>query len=224
MKKIVVIVAGGTGSRMGKDVPKQFLLLKNKPILWHSIHTFLSAFDDMQIVVVAHKDHFEKTQEIIDSFNANERISLAAGGATRYDSVKSGLQKIAEPAIIFVHDAVRCLVSETLIRSCFQQALEKGSAVPAVISTDSIRIEIGTENKFIDRETVRIIQTPQTFRSEILLPAFEQPYNMVFTDEANVVEHSGKPVFLIEGNYANIKITRPVDIAIAEFYMNAPLL
>lgn len=220
MKKIAVIVAGGTGSRMGKDIPKQFLLLNEKPILWYSIRAFLQAFEDMEIIVVAHQDHLERTQQIIDLFQERNKILLVTGGDTRFASVKNGLEQIHAPAVVFVHDAVRCLVSQKLISSCFEQAVEKGSAVPAVVSTDSIRVEEGAENKLVDRESVRIVQTPQTFRSEILLPAFAQPYSAFFTDEANVVEHSGQQVHLIEGDYANIKITRPVDMAIAEFYLS----
>jgi 2-C-methyl-D-erythritol 4-phosphate cytidylyltransferase len=130
--------------------------------------------------------------------------------------VQYGLKEVKENSVVFVHDAVRCLVSVPLIQRCYKQAVEKGSAVPAVAATDSIRILNGVHHHVADRQQVRIIQTPQTFLSEIILPAFEQEYNNVFTDEATVVEAYGTIIFLTEGEYENIKITRPVDMMIAE--------
>jgi 2-C-methyl-D-erythritol 4-phosphate cytidylyltransferase len=126
------------------------------------------------------------------------------------------LKLIDKNAIVFVHDGVRCLVDESLIKRCYSQAVETGSAIPAVAATDSIRIVDGVNNKVADRNNVRIIQTPQTFQSNLLLEAFEQEFNQGFTDEATVVEAMGKPVFLCDGDYNNIKITRPIDLLIAE--------
>jgi 2-C-methyl-D-erythritol 4-phosphate cytidylyltransferase len=130
--------------------------------------------------------------------------------------VQNGLKHVSEPSIVFVHDAVRCLASTNLIQRCYNQAREKGSAIPAVSATDSIRIEEGEEHHIIDRTKVRIIQTPQTFKSEILLPAYQQEYQTSFTDDASVVEARGNKVFLIDGEYDNLKITRPIDIFLAE--------
>jgi 2-C-methyl-D-erythritol 4-phosphate cytidylyltransferase len=216
MKKYAVIVAGGSGTRMGNIVPKQFLLLKGKPLLWYTINSFLRAFDDMEIILVLPKDHLVKGERIVSQLNAQGRITLAHGGITRFDSVKEGLKMVKEESIIFVHDGVRCLVSVPLIKRCYKQALEKGSAIPAVAATDSIRIVKNGTHYVKDRQQVRIVQTPQTFLSTILLQAFEQPFNESFTDEATVVEASGKEVFLTEGEYDNIKITRPIDLLIAE--------
>ena len=182
MKKIAVIVAGGSGSRMGGAVPKQFLLLKRKPLLWYSINNFLMAYDDMQVIVILPEEHLEKGEELIKMFDSTANITTTVGGNTRFDSVKNGLQLIKEPAIIFVHDGVRCLPTAGLIKRCYKQALVKGSAIPAVAATDSIRIAEGEQSFVADRNKVRIIQTPQTFQSEILLPAFEQTYNEKFTD------------------------------------------
>ena len=126
------------------------------------------------------------------------------------------MQLVNEPAVIFVHDAVRCMVSTQLIQKCFEQTLEKGSAVPAIAATDSIRMIEGNTHRVADRNLIRIIQTPQTFMSTLLLPAFEMDYRDAFTDEATVVEASGKNIELIEGEYENIKITRPTDLLIAE--------
>jgi 2-C-methyl-D-erythritol 4-phosphate cytidylyltransferase len=216
MQKIAVIVAGGMGQRMGTAVPKQFLLLHGKPILWYTLQRFLSIWDDLHVVLVLPKEHQAEGVKIVESLQASHRVSVAEGGDTRFQSVKNGLSLIKEPAVIFVHDGVRCLLSSELIKRCYEQALEKGSAIPAVAATDSIRIVEGEGHYVADRNLVRIIQTPQTFLSDLLLPAFQQSYQASFTDEATVVEASGKKVFLIEGEYTNLKITRPEDLQIAE--------
>ena len=191
-------------------------LLKDKPVLWYAIDAFFRAYDDMEIILVLPEAHFVKGRGIIAQFNYSERIVLAAGGNTRYQSVKNGLQLIKEESVVFVHDGVRCLISVPLIQRCYNQAILKGSAVPAVAATDSIRIFSDGKHYVEDRQQVRIIQTPQTFLSSIILPAFEQEYSEVFTDEATVVEANGTAIFLTEGEYDNIKITRPVDLMIAE--------
>lgn len=219
MQKIAVIVAGGTGQRMGAEIPKQFLLLNGKPLLYYTIQRFLEAWLDLQIILVLPEAHIAAGNEIIIDLKADERVKITAGGDSRFQSVKNGLSLIKEPAVIFVHDGVRCLVSNDLIKRCYQQTLDKGSAIPAIAATDSIRITNNNHNEVIDRNRVRIIQTPQTFLSEILIPAFDKPYEERFTDEATVVEASGKEVFLVEGAYTNIKITRPADLLIAEQIM-----
>jgi len=216
MNKYAVIVAGGTGTRMGNIIPKQFMLLKGKPVLWYTIDSFMRAYDDMQIIVVLPKDHLIKGERIVSQFNNSTRIKIVAGGITRFDSVKEGLKLVKEESVVFVHDGVRCLISVPLIRRCYNQALEKGSAIPAVAATDTIRIIENGAHYVSDRQQVRIIQTPQTFLSSIILPAFEQKYDKDFTDEGTVVEASGKEIFLTEGEYDNIKITRPLDLLVAE--------
>ncbi len=220
MRKYAVIVAGGMGARMGADKPKQFLLLKDKPILWHTLEQFLKAYTDLQIILVLPEAFLGIGIEILPSLKDRERVQIITGGTTRFDSVKNGLSVIHRNGIVFVHDAVRCLVSVDLIHRCYEQALEKGSAIPAVAATDSIRIVEGYANVVVDRTRVRIIQTPQTFQTELLLPAFQRSYDPSFTDEATVVESTGIPVFLIEGEYSNIKITRPIDLIIAESILN----
>ncbi len=216
MKKYAVIVAGGSGQRMGAAIPKQFLQLQGKPLLWHSLDIFLQAFDDIQIILVLPKENIAEGEQIINELKADNRITITTGGQTRFHSVKNGLGLVAEPSVVFVHDGVRCLVSKALIHRCYEQALIKGSAIPAVAATDSIRIVSGDDHTVADRNQVRIIQTPQTFLSSLLLPAFNAAYNASFTDEATVVEAAGEKVFLIEGEYENSKITRPVDLLIAE--------
>lgn len=216
MHKYAVIVAGGIGVRMGAVKPKQFLELKGKPILWHTIQQFLDAFNDLHIILVLPKEYIGEGIEILPLLKDRERVEIVVGGATRFDSVKMGLSIIHKPGIVFVHDGVRCLVSVDLIQRCYRQAVEKGSAIPAVSATDSIRIINGDSNSVVDRDHVRIIQTPQTFQTSILLPAFEQAYHESFTDEATILEAIGVNVHLIEGEYNNLKITRPIDLLVAE--------
>jgi 2-C-methyl-D-erythritol 4-phosphate cytidylyltransferase len=216
MKKIAIIVAGGIGTRMGNTLPKQFILLNNKPVLYYTLKTFLDSYTDLQIVLVLPLDYTDMGQEIIDAYFDKNRIRIAAGGETRFQSVKNGLALIEDEAIIFVHDGVRCLVSKTLIHRCYEQAVETGTAIPAITSKDSIRLLTEEGNEAFDRSNVKLIQTPQTFHSKILLPAFQIDYKDKFTDEATVVEAYGIKVSLVEGEENNIKITRPLDLIIAE--------
>jgi 2-C-methyl-D-erythritol 4-phosphate cytidylyltransferase len=217
MDKYAVIVAGGSGLRMGSAVPKQFLELRGKPLLWYTLNTFLQSFDDLQIILVLPSSYLSQGEMLRKLFlEKSDRIVVTAGGETRFHSVQNGLQLVSEPSIVFVHDGVRCLVSRELVRSCYEQAVEKGSAIPAVMATDSIRIVSGSGHVVADRNQIRIIQTPQTFQSAILLPAFTQLYEDAFTDEATVVENAGTAVQLIAGEYENIKVTRPTDLLVAE--------
>jgi 2-C-methyl-D-erythritol 4-phosphate cytidylyltransferase len=220
MKKFAVIVAGGSGVRMGTDTPKQFLLLNNKPVLWHTINSFFNAYDDIKIILVLPQEHLEKGEILRNEFaNSMHQIMIVAGGQTRFHSVQNGLKLVEENAVVFVHDGVRCLVTKDLIERCCEQALQLGSAIPVVAATDSIRILEDEHHKVVNRNDVRMIQTPQTFLSNILLAAFAQPFNESFTDEATVVEANGQQVFLCEGDYNNIKITRPVDLLVAQNYL-----
>jgi len=216
MKKYAVIVAGGSGLRMGTAVPKQYLLLRDKPVLWYTLNAFLNAYDDIDIILVLHEDYVEKGLEIVRSTHSSKRIWITEGGETRFHSVQNGLKHIQQHSVVFVHDAVRCLVTTELIHHCYEQTLQQGNAVPAVAAVDTIRIESALGNEQIDRNRVRIIQTPQTFYSDMIKAAFEQDYNDAFTDEASVVERLGVKINLVEGDYSNIKITKPVDLLMAE--------
>jgi 2-C-methyl-D-erythritol 4-phosphate cytidylyltransferase len=219
MKKTAIIVAGGTGQRMGTTLPKQFLAIEGKSILLHTIDQFISAFSDINFVIVLPADYIHEGENLIAASGLVHSFLFVAGGDTRFQSVKNGLAQADPASIVFVHDAVRCLLTPDLIQRCYQQAVEKGSAIPAVSSTDTVRIIEGTKHHVVDRANVMMIQTPQTFNAVILKKAFEQVYQPSFTDEANVLEASGKEVYLIEGEHENIKITRPLDLAIAEYIL-----
>ncbi len=215
MQKYAIIVAGGTGTRMGSEIPKQFMSLKGKPVLWYTLQAFIDAYEDMQIILVLPESHIETGQAIARKFPFN-RIRITTGGQERFHSVKNGLRLVDAHSLVFIHDGVRCMVTPQLIRRCGEAALENDNAIPSIAATETIRIETSNGNEFIDRNRVRIIQTPQTFFSNVIKEAFEQPYNKSFTDEANVVEKMGVKINLIEGESTNIKITRPIDLLIAE--------
>lgn len=219
MKKIALIVAAGNGSRMNSDIPKQFLLLNNKPVLYYSIKAFLDSYDDLEIILVLPEEHIAKGQEIIDGYFDSSKIKITAGGRTRFHSVQKGLSLINDEAIIFVHDGVRCFLTKDLITRCYDSAVEFGTAVPVIDSADSVRMITKNGNKIIDRNKVKLVQTPQTFHSKILLPAFEIDYKDVFTDEASVVEAFGLKINLVEGEKNNIKITTPQDLELAKLLL-----
>lgn len=216
MKRYAVIVGAGSGQRMGSATPKQFLMLHRKPVIWYTIQAFLHAYPDINIILVLPEERMDQAKKLLNEFADNKKIHFLSGGSTRFHSVQKGLKLVVNDAIVFVHDAVRCLVSTELIRRCSEQALIKGSAIPAITATDSIRIVEGENHYPADRNNIRIIQTPQTFLSNILLPAYGQDYDPAFTDEATVVEAYGSEIHLIEGEVGNIKITRPLDLIIAK--------
>jgi 2-C-methyl-D-erythritol 4-phosphate cytidylyltransferase len=225
MKKIALIVAGGNGTRMNNEIPKQFLFIKNKPVLYYSIKAFFDAYEDIEIILVLPQEHIGKGQEIIDGYFDSDKFKIAPGGRTRFHSVQNGLSLVDDKeAIIFVHDAVRCLISSALIHRCYETALKTGTAIPAVACRDSVRILTDDVSKAVNRDLVRLIQTPQVFHSKILLPAYAIDYKDQFTDEATVVEAFGLKVNLIEGEKENIKITVPSDLFAAEFTLEERLL
>ena len=203
------------GVRMGGTVPKQFLLVQDKPVLYYTLNTFLETYPDLDVILVLPVDYTDMGQEIIDAYFDKDRIRITAGGDTRFQSVKNGLALVEEESIIFIHDGVRCLVSPALIRRCYEQALETGTAIPVVPSKDSVRLLVEDGNEVVDRNRVMLVQTPQTFHSKLILPAFQIDYKDRFTDEASVAEAFGLKVSLVEGEENNIKITRPVDVIIA---------
>jgi len=214
MKKHAVIVAGGTGVRMGVPQPKQFLEIAGEPIIIHTLRAFAKAFSDIQLTVVLPANHLQEGAALIAS-KLDIPVQLVAGGETRFHSVQNGLATVKEDAVVFVHDAVRCLVSTDLIQICYQNALVAGTAVPVLKSSDSIRFMEQGKHRVLNREQVLLVQTPQVFLSTLILPAFQVSYDVSFTDEATVVERAGHIVNLVEGEESNIKITRPVDLRIA---------
>ena len=181
----------------------------------------MQAYDDLQIILVLPEEHIAAGQEIIDAFFDYSRIQITIGGRTRFHSVQNGLQLVNEESIVFVHDAVRCLVSVNLIHRCYDAAIENGSAIPVIGSKDSVRLITAENNEALERTAVKLVQTPQTFHSKILLPAYQIDYKDKFTDEATVVEAFGLKVKLVAGEENNFKITMPVDLIVAEHLLSA---
>ena len=216
MDKYAIIVAGGTGVRMGSNIPKQFMLLNDKPVLWHTLTTFLNSYGDLKVMLVLPEMYFETGQNVIASIPDKYRITLIPGGATRFHSVQQGLREVPPNSMVFIHDAVRCLATANLIHRCYDETLKYANAIPAIPLTDSIRVETAKGSETIDRKKLRAVQTPQTFFSDAIKSAFLQDYQEGFTDEASVAESVGQPIHLVEGEITNIKITRPIDLLIAE--------
>ena len=218
--KYAVIVAGGVGTRMKSSVPKQFLLLNEKPILYHTIKAFQKNISDIKIILVLPEAYLSQ-QDYIHTLSDNiQDILLVSGGITRFQSVKNGLNAIQTDGIVFIHDGVRPFISSHLLENCYQTALEKGNAIPCILIKDSLRKIHSNQNEYANREDFRAIQTPQTFQIAQIKKAFEQPYQTSFTDEASVLESMGEKINLIDGIDENIKITNPFDLKIAEIIIN----
>src|ERR1700748_1734457 len=200
---------------MGTAVPKQFLPLNGKPIIYYPIRTFLETFPKGKVILVLPENHFSHANDLLLSFQNNIELSIVAGGLTRFHSVQNGLKEV-EDGIVFVHDGVRPFINKELLLRCYNKALTNGSAIPTIPVTDSIRQWDGNFYKAIDRSRLRSMQTPQTFKASLLKQAFEQDYNDTFTDEATILEYIGVGVHFVEGLRTNIKITTPEDMAIAE--------
>ncbi len=222
MKKYAVIVAGGQGTRMNAETPKQFMMLNNKPLLYYTVKTFLETYPDISIILVLPEEHLELGKEIVDAYFDAGSILITNGGRSRFHSVQNGLQHVLEESIVFVHDAVRCLLSAALLGRCYDAALEFGTAIPVVHCTDSVRLMTDEGNEVVNRAQLRLVQTPQTFHSKIILPAFAGiDLKDYFTDEATVVEAFGLKVHLVEGEERNIKITKPIDLLVAAQLMQS---
>jgi 2-C-methyl-D-erythritol 4-phosphate cytidylyltransferase len=215
ISKYVIIVAGGSGSRMQSAVPKQFLLVNGLPVLMHTMFAFYNSQAKPNIILVLHADFHAYWNELCTAHNFTLPHLLVAGGETRFHSVKNGLDKIecTDDALIAVHDAVRPLTSATIIETSYKHTLEYGNAVTSVKSRDSIRQMINGKSVSLLRDEIYLVQTPQTFKAGLLKKAYKQPFNSKFTDDASVVEELGVEIQLTEGDHENIKITFPEDIA-----------
>ena len=216
MQRSTIIVAGGAGKRMGGTVPKQFMPLKGRPVLCWTIEAFHRADPSMPIIVVLPKDQEHAWIDLCTEHGFELAHRVVHGGAERYHSVRNGLAAAGDTSLVAVHDGVRPLVDGDLIERCFRSAEEHGAAIPALAITSSVRVEEGGTNRAIDRSTLRAVQTPQCFRTELLRKAFELPYDPAFTDEATLVERMGVGIHLVEGDERNLKITTPLDLRMAE--------
>lgn len=218
-----IIVAGGTGSRMQHDLPKQFIKLAGKPILMHTIERFYTYNPRIRIVVVLPEDQLEVWKELCQQHAFNIFHLTVKGGSTRFGSVKNGLGLVQGEALVAVHDGVRPFVTAAIIEQAFRVAEEKGNAVVAVSPKDSIRELTQEGSHSVPRGNYKLVQTPQCFKASLLRRAYEQQEQDWFTDDASVVELLGEGIALVEGSYRNIKITTPEDMVLAEAFVKQSL-
>jgi len=216
MKKYIVIVAGGKGKRMEEEQPKQFLEIGTLPILMRTFHAFSFLADTAEFILVLPTDSIDYWKQLCQKYSFTLPHQIAEAGPKRFHSVKSALKFIPDGVLLAIHDAVRPFVSKQIIEDCFTMAERKGNAVPVTAVDESIRELSGTLNKTINRNKLRLVQTPQVFQSSIIKRAYQQPYNEIFTDDATVLENLGKQIFLVDGERKNIKITNQVDLLLAQ--------
>lgn len=217
MKKSAVIVAGGIGIRMHAGIPKQFLILAGKPLLMHSMLTFSRTYPGINLVLALPSDQFSSWDSLCKEYNFHLPHLLVSGGNTRFHSVKQALAAIPDEGLVAIHDGVRPLVSEVLIRNAFQTAEDLGNCIPVLPLTESLRMMIGPLNQPVDRTAYRVVQTPQVFHAAVIKKAYDQPFQKHFTDDAMVAENMGETIHLIPGDPVNLKITHPYDLAVAEY-------
>ncbi len=216
----VIIVAGGSGTRMKSKVPKQFLLLAEKPLLLYSLEAFARFDPNIHLVLVLPEVFYSRWEDIVTQYNFSIPHTIIAGGETRFQSVKNGLKDLNQDGLVAIHDGARPLLSQALICRTFDTATTFGNAIPVVPVSESMRILEEAESRPVDRARYRLVQTPQVFQIPLIRQAYRQNYDPRFTDDATVIEATGETVHLVEGDPVNIKITHLSDLAQAEFLMN----
>lgn len=205
---------------MGYSIPKQFIDLNYKPILMHTIQKMHQILDHSEIILVLPKAEFKNWSNLCQKHQFNINHKLVEGGNTRFESVSNALKKVNEKSVVAVHDGVRPLVKNSVVNECMQIAQEKGTAIPIIAIEESLRQKTDIGSVVVNRDEYLIVQTPQCFRSELLLEAYQQDYSATFTDDASIVEAMGIEIQLIQGNKENIKITTPEDLKKAQVYIN----
>lgn len=219
-KHTILIVAGGRGTRMGGPQPKQFLELAGRPVLMHTLEAFDRWDASARLIVVLPEDQIDTWKRLCEAHVFGRIHRVVAGGETRFHSVRNGLGAVASDGLIAVHDGVRPLVAPSVIAACFAAAADGGAAVPVVPVVESVReVDADGGSRPVDRARLRVVQTPQVFRADVLRAAYCLPYDPRFTDDASVVEASGVAVRLVPGNRENIKLTTPMDLLLAEQLM-----
>jgi len=216
MKLYALIVAGGSGRRMGTDIPKQFLEIAGKPILMHTIERFYDFDESIEIITVLPENQLLFWSELKEKYSFSIQHKIVRGGETRFFSVKNGLEFVDPSGLVAIHDGVRPLVSNDTIRRCFESADKYGNCIPVISPSDSLRMITQEGNRPVDRMQFKQVQTPQVFKSELIKKAYQQEYQPDFTDDATVLERIGEKINMVEGNRENIKITNPHDMIIAQ--------
>lgn len=212
MELYALIVAGGSGKRMGADIPKQFLELAGRPVLMHTIERFKSFNEAIEIITILPENQLRYWCELQEKYSFKVPQTLVKGGSSRFYSVKNGLKFVNVPGLVAIHDGVRPFVSIDTIRRCFETAEKFGNAIPSVFPVESLRLLTDEGNMYLNRLHVKQIQTPQVFNAQLIKQAYLQEYRPEFTDDATVLESTGEKINLIDGNRENIKITNPEDL------------
>lgn len=215
-KIYIVLVAGGKGTRLGSETPKQFHVVAGKPLVMHTFDAFSLFFGKAEFLLVLPELEIGRWKHLCVDYDFQLPHTIVEGGPTRYHSVKNALARVKEKGLVFIHDAVRPLVSEDTLLDCLQVARIHGSAIPVVPLADSLRRVENGISRAVDRNRYRLVQTPQVFRSDILKKAYLQAYRDTFTDDSSVVENTGQPLHLVNGNPENIKVTCPGDLGYVE--------
>ena len=219
MMKTALIVAAGKGARMGSETPKQFLPLAGRPILIRTIEAFAHYSKDLQIILVLNPALTNLWKELCLQYAFGMEYHLADGGPERFHSVKNGLDKVPEASLVAIHDGVRPLVNQRLIDDSFRLAKQYGSAVPVMPLNETIREIKHGSSRLVDRSSLFSVQTPQTFRADMIKKAYEQEFRQEFTDDAAVLESTGQRIHFFPGDPRNIKITRQQDLELAHSWM-----
>ena len=226
-RRYVIIMAAGSGTRMGGPLPKQFLDLGGKAVLQHTIETFLEACPGISVVTVLNADYIEYWRNYCLKRNFTCPQITVAGGITRFHSVRNALEKIPDGALVAVHDGVRPLVSPSLVAEMFEKVADVPALIPVVPCVDTLKVlqKSGDELRTVDgavadRSVLYAAQTPQVFHSEILKSAYALPYDTMFTDDASVVQKYGKSLSYLIGERLNIKITTQEDLMLARAVMS----
>ncbi len=215
MQLYVVIVAGGSGKRMGAEIPKQFLELAGRPVLMHTIERFRAFSESIEIITVLPENQLRNWIELQKKYSFTIQQTIVKGGSTRFNSVRNGLRFVNIPGLVAIHDGVRPFVSLDTIQRCFLAAEKFGNAIPAISPVESLRIINGNDSRPLNRLLIKQIQTPQIFSAELIKKAYLQDYRPEYSDDATVLESIGEKINLIEGNRENIKITNPEDLLIS---------
>jgi len=215
MKLFALIVAGGSGKRMGAEMPKQYLEIAGRPVLMHTLERFKAFSDSIEIIAVLPENQLRFWGDLQKKYSFNIPHTLVKGGKARFYSVRNGLKFIEDPGLVAIHDGVRPFVSIDTIRRCFETAERLGNAIPVIPPSDALRMVSEQGSKPVNRLLVRQVQTPQVFHSALIKKAYQQDYLPEFTDDATVLEKTGTRINLVDGNRENIKITTPEDLIIS---------
>ncbi len=219
VKRTALVMAGGKGLRMGTALPKQFLLLNERPVLMHTLSTFHALDPDIRLILVLPDDHRAYWSSLCREYDFSVPHELVSGGSSRFDSVRNGLAVVGDEGLVAIHDGVRPLVSPDVILRCFEAAQLYGAVIPVVPVIESLRVLDAEGSRVVNRDDFRLVQTPQTFQAGLIQRAYREAQSTDFTDDASVAQAAGWPIHLVEGERRNLKITEAADLQLAAWYL-----